>query len=64
MADKTNKFKTDIERKQFESLPWVEKYRPKNLDDLIAHEDITQTSNVNITLIMIHTFFNNYLIIY
>ncbi|KAM9980243.1 hypothetical protein ACTFIZ_006487 [Dictyostelium cf. discoideum] len=43
LADKTNKFKTDLERRQFESLPWVEKYRPKNLDDLIAHEDITQT---------------------
>lgn len=21
-------------------LPWVEKYRPSTLDDLIAHEDI------------------------
>jgi hypothetical protein len=22
------------------NLPWVEKYRPSSLDDLIAHEDI------------------------
>uniref|UniRef100_A0A2R5LIQ2 Activator 1 subunit 5 n=2 Tax=Ornithodoros turicata TaxID=34597 RepID=A0A2R5LIQ2_9ACAR len=25
------------------NLPWVEKYRPNKLDDLIAHEDITST---------------------
>jgi len=25
------------------NLPWVEKYRPKTLDDLIAHEDIIST---------------------
>ena len=24
------------------ALPWVEKYRPKTLDDLIAHDDIRQ----------------------
>jgi hypothetical protein len=23
-----------------QSLPWVEKYRPSSLDELIAHEDI------------------------
>ena len=23
-----------------EALPWVEKYRPNSLDELIAHEDI------------------------
>lgn len=23
-----------------DSLPWVEKYRPSSLDELIAHEDI------------------------
>jgi replication factor C subunit 3/5 len=27
------------------SLPWVEKYRPKSLDDLVAHEDIISTIN-------------------
>ena len=27
-----------------ESLPWVEKYRPSKLDDLIAHEHIVSTS--------------------
>lgn len=27
------------------AVPWVEKYRPKSLDDLIAHEDIIRTLN-------------------
>eukprot|EP00158_Paraphelidium_tribonemae_P005462 Partr_v1_DN27354_c0_g1_i3_m46562 putative replication factor c len=27
----------------FESLPWVEKYRPQSLDDLISHQDILAT---------------------
>ena len=26
------------------SLPWVEKYRPEGLKDVIAHEDIISTS--------------------
>jgi hypothetical protein len=26
-----------------ESLPWVEKYRPKNFDELISHNDIVST---------------------
>ena len=26
------------------NLPWVEKYRPKQLDDLISHTDIISTS--------------------
>ena len=26
------------------NLPWVEKYRPKQLEDLISHEDIISTS--------------------
>ena len=25
------------------NLPWVEKYRPKVLDDLISHENILKT---------------------
>ena len=28
---------------QSENLPWVEKYRPKKLEDLISHEDILKT---------------------
>ncbi len=24
----------------FNDLPWVEKYRPKSLDELVAHEEI------------------------
>jgi replication factor C subunit 3/5 len=26
------------------NLPWVEKYRPAKLDDLISHEEIISTS--------------------
>ncbi|KAL0078998.1 DNA replication factor [Phycomyces blakesleeanus] len=28
---------------QLDNLPWVEKYRPKSLSDLVSHEDITST---------------------
>ncbi|RUP50097.1 P-loop containing nucleoside triphosphate hydrolase protein [Jimgerdemannia flammicorona] len=28
-----------------ENLPWVEKYRPATLEDLVSHEDITSTIN-------------------
>lgn len=28
-----------------QNLPWVEKYRPKSLDDLISHKDIISTIN-------------------
>jgi replication factor C subunit 3/5 len=27
-----------------DNLPWVEKYRPATLDDLVSHKDITKTS--------------------
>lgn len=30
---------------QSTNLPWVEKYRPKKLDDLISHEEIIKTIN-------------------
>ncbi|XP_033355043.1 replication factor C subunit 5 [Bombus vosnesenskii] len=30
---------------QTTNLPWVEKYRPKKLDDLISHEEIIKTIN-------------------
>ncbi|GAM28959.1 hypothetical protein SAMD00019534_121350, partial [Acytostelium subglobosum LB1] len=29
----------------FERLPWVEKYRPKDINDLISHDDIISTIN-------------------
>lgn len=32
-------------RTQTTNLPWVEKYRPKKLDDLISHEEIIKTIN-------------------
>ncbi|EGC34633.1 hypothetical protein DICPUDRAFT_153140 [Dictyostelium purpureum] len=48
MAEKNkeiDQFKSDLERRQFESLPWVEKYRPKSINDLIAHDDIIATKS-------------------
>lgn len=32
-------------RKDRSQLPWVEKYRPNSLSDLIAHEEIIQILN-------------------
>ena len=29
-----------------QNLPWVEKYRPKHLDDLISHKEIISTSKL------------------
>ena len=26
-------------------LPWIEKYRPKDINDILAHEDIINTMN-------------------
>jgi replication factor C subunit 3/5 len=39
--------KNEIENKDYRvnSLPWVEKYRPKSLTELIAHEEIIQILN-------------------
>lgn len=34
-----------------QNLPWVEKYRPKQLDDLISHQDIISTSKKYIAFI-------------
>ena len=33
---------TRLEERQ-RGLPWVEKYRPASMDDLLGHEDITRT---------------------
>ena len=35
----------DLEESSQSSLPWVEKYRPKDLNELIAHEDIIEVLN-------------------
>lgn len=29
---------------QMDGIHWVEKYRPKTLDDLVSHKDIVTTS--------------------
>merc|ERR1712050_34370 len=34
---------TNSKKKESKNLPWVEKYRPKQLDDLISHTDIIST---------------------
>ncbi len=33
------------ESKRNNTLPWIEKYRPKSLSELIAHEEIIQILN-------------------
>lgn len=33
-----------LDNKDDVNLPWVEKYRPKNLDDVVSHQDIISTS--------------------
>ncbi len=33
-------------RPKSQNLPWVEKYRPKHLDDLISHKEIITTSKL------------------
>ncbi|KAK7794516.1 hypothetical protein R5R35_004732 [Gryllus longicercus] len=35
----------DGDKQQRQNLPWVEKYRPNKLEDLISHEDIIKTIN-------------------
>jgi replication factor C subunit 3/5 len=39
------KSKSEIAKKEAttQALPWVEKYRPKTLGDLISHDDIINT---------------------
>ncbi|KAK7686168.1 Subunit of heteropentameric Replication factor C (RF-C) [Cerrena zonata] len=34
---------TDLMHEMDENLPWVEKYRPVSLDDVVSHKDITST---------------------
>ena len=34
-----------------QSLPWVEKYRPSSLADLIAHEDIISIRKLNLLVL-------------
>jgi hypothetical protein len=35
---------TTANNMQERQLPWVEKYRPESMNDLLGHEDITRTS--------------------
>jgi patatin-like phospholipase/acyl hydrolase len=43
--EKENDKSISTTSKSHHDLPWVEKYRPKNLDELIAHEEIISTLN-------------------
>ena len=33
----------EVKEKSTDTLPWIEKYRPKSLDDLLSHQEIIQT---------------------
>uniref|UniRef100_A0A3P8VEP6 Uncharacterized protein n=1 Tax=Cynoglossus semilaevis TaxID=244447 RepID=A0A3P8VEP6_CYNSE len=37
---------------QSRNLPWVEKYRPQKLDDLISHKDILSTRQTPSSLVL------------
>ena len=39
------RFDRKLQQLKENSRPWIEKYRPKSLKDLIAHTDIISTSN-------------------
>lgn len=41
---KKGKGKSTLIKPELDNLPWVEKYRPATLDDLVSHKDITSTS--------------------
>ena len=43
MLTEDNKKHIDDKKK---NIPWVEKYRPSNLNDVIAHEEIVKTSDI------------------
>jgi replication-associated recombination protein RarA len=36
---------TVVDKVEKDTMPWVEKYRPKSLTELIAHEEIIQILN-------------------
>jgi hypothetical protein len=45
-ADETPRFEgISSKNRSTESWPWVEKYRPSSLNDLIAHQEIVSTLN-------------------
>ena len=44
-ASKDEILETKITPNAKDTLPWVEKYRPNSLDELIAHEEIIQILN-------------------
>jgi hypothetical protein len=41
---KSTKKNSEVSKTQTQALPWVEKYRPSSLEDLIAHDSIISTS--------------------
>lgn len=43
MSDSDNDSDIEIKQRQFNSLPWVEKYRPDTLEQLKSHDEIKQT---------------------
>jgi len=45
VEDAVAKANTGTTKHVVDTMPWVEKYRPKSLNELIAHEEITQILN-------------------
>lgn len=36
-----------VDTSEDSNLPWVEKYRPKDMDDVVSHQDIISTSTAH-----------------
>lgn len=47
---KTKARQEGLDALDMSSLPWVEKYRPATLDDVVAHQDIISTSTLDAPL--------------
>jgi len=46
VLDLGDALETDTDVKQLETLPWIEKYRPNSLDDIISQDNIIKTLKI------------------
>lgn len=45
-ADKGKARESGLASLELDALPWVEKYRPVTMDDVVSHKDILTTSEL------------------
>lgn len=46
-GDKGKARESGLASLELDALPWVEKYRPVTMDDVVSHKDILTTSKLN-----------------